>query len=281
MHRFTVIILLITSAAFAQTFEAATVKPYPAGEPIQWSGCQGGPGSNDPGLIRCQYATLRLLLARAYKLKEEEVFGPAVLETERFNVTAKLPEGARRDQVPEMYRNLLIEKFKVTVHHETKPLPGYALTVAKGGIKIKPPGPPQEDPPPTADGRLPIGEDGFPILRPSSIAAGSVILYRNGRARLQAGSIKMSALAESLTGQLGQVVIDETGLDGPYAITLNWVPDALEPGGRRPDTAPQEASTPEVRLIDALEQQLGLKLVSKKILRDTIVVDHIEKSPAE
>jgi uncharacterized protein (TIGR03435 family) len=160
---------------------------------------------------------------------------------------------------------------------------GYALTVAKNGPKLKvhdPSASPSEDTPPPG-GKLPIGEDGFPILRPSVLSKGTITLFRSGRARMQGNDLTISKLAEALTNQLDQAVTDETGLTGRYDVTLNWTPDLTEPGGHAPAAAPQEAGAPETNLFGALEQQLGLKMVAKKIPRDTLVIDRAEKTPTE
>jgi uncharacterized protein (TIGR03435 family) len=283
---------IFAQAADTITFEAASVKPFAEGTPIMMSGGLGGPGSDDPGRINCEYTTLKMLLMRAYKVKSDEIFGPGWLESAHFNITAKLPEGATKEQVPVMFRNLLAERFKVVLHHENRALPAYSLTVAKGGLKIKesaqaPSVPAADDA--QAGGRLPIGKDGFPVLRPGTTAGGPITLFRQGQARLQASHTTLAALAEALTQQLGRVVIDETGLGGRYDITLNWTPEATEPGGRprqaasagTGDIASQEAGTPDTNLYAAVEQQLGLKLISKKTIRDTIVIDRAEKVPTE
>src|ERR1022692_1430848 len=289
---------LTCGRAFAQAddagivFEAVSIKPFAEGTTITMSGCMGGPGSDDPGRINCEYTTLRMLLTRAYQVKSQEIFGPGWLDSAHFNIIAKLPQGATKERVAMMFRNLLAERFKLALHHETRALPTYSLTVAKGGLKIKEsaqaPAAASDDAQP-AGGRPPIGKDGFPILRPSAFAGGPITLYRQGRTRLQASNTKLATLAEALSRQLDRVVIDETGLAGKYEITLNWTPEATEPGGRprpaasvRPEgIASQEESPPEPDLFAAMEQQLGLKLVSKKIPRDTLVIDRAEKVPIE
>jgi uncharacterized protein (TIGR03435 family) len=285
------------AAPATPAFEAVSIKPFPEGAVIMMSGCDGGPGTDHPGRINCEYTTPRMLLMMAYGVKSSEIFGPGWLDSGHFNIDAKLPKGATKEQVPAMFRNLLAERFKLALHHETRLLPAYALTVAKGGLKIKesapapaatdgaqpagqpPSGSPSSGPPPS--GPPPTGEDGFPILRPAVIANGPIILYRQGRGRLQGGNTSLAVLAEKLSGQVDQVVIDETGLDGKYDMTLNWTLDAAEIGGTAgPGTgASQEASTPGASLFAAVEQQLGLKLVSKKIARDVIVVDRVDKVP--
>jgi uncharacterized protein (TIGR03435 family) len=273
-------------------FEAASIKPFAEGAAITMSGCMGGPGSDDPGRINCEYTTLKMLLMRAYQVKSQEIFGPNWLDSAHFNIAAKLPPGATKEQVAVMFRNLLAERFKLALHHENRALPSYSLMVARGGLKIKesaqtPAAAASDDAPPNG-GRPPIGKDGFPILRPAAFAGGPITLYRQGLARLQAGNTTLAVLAESLSHQLDRVVIDETGVVGKYDITLNWTPEATEPGGRarpaasvRPEgIAPQE-STLEPDLFAAVEQQLGLKLVSKKIPRDTLMIDRAEKMPTE
>jgi uncharacterized protein (TIGR03435 family) len=265
------------------TFEAVSIKPFPEGTPIQYSGCMGGPGMGDPARIECQYTSLRMLLTRAYGVRDQQIAGPSWMDAVHFNIVAKVPAGGTKEQVPAMFRSLLAGRFQVVVHHENRMLSGYALTVAKGGVKMKesgPPATPTDDAPPPG-GKLAIGEDGFPILRPSSYAGGPVVLFRNGRARLQASGTSAATLAETLSGQMNQLVADETGLTGKYDMRMTWTPDAGEVGGRRRDAPSPDASVPEVNLPAALEHELGLKLVSKKIERDTIVVDRAEKVPTE
>src|SRR5579863_2424950 len=90
------ILILAAGSAFAQAddssvvFEAASIKPFPEGQLRQFSGCQGGPGSQDPGHVDCQYVTLKMLVMRAYKMKSQEVFGPKWIEETHFNVMAKV-----------------------------------------------------------------------------------------------------------------------------------------------------------------------------------------------
>jgi len=281
MSRIAAFALFALTAALvhAQSFEAASIKPFPEGGTIVFSGCEGGPGSNDPGRINCEYVTLKMLLMRAYHVKNQEIFGPNWLDSEHFNIVAKAPPGATKDQVAAMFQNLLAERFQVALHHETRQLTGYSLEISKGGLKMKEAAPPAATNDDAPTGPPPVGKDGFPILRPSVLAAGPIILFRQGRARLQASNATLSALAESLSNYLDRVINDETGLGGKYGMTLNWTPAPNEQGGRQDISPPSDE--PEVNLFVALEQQLGLRLVSKKIPRDTLVIDRAAKAPAE
>jgi len=270
------------SGGSGAAFEAASIQPFPEGSPIPFSGCQGGPGSSDPGVIDCRYVSLNMLLMQAYGVRNREISGPGWLDSIHFNILAKLPGGTTREQVHEMYRNLLATRFGVALHHEKRMMTTYTLTIAKNGPRLKEsdPGAAKADDPPTG-GKLPIGDDGFPILRRSTIAGGVVTLYRNGRARLSAGNVKLAKLAEALSGQLDQAVTDETGLTGNYDIALYWTPDSTQPGGRPATDLPQEADAPEASLFAAIEQQLGLRLETKKTERDILAIDRAEKTPRE
>jgi uncharacterized protein (TIGR03435 family) len=258
-------------------FEAASIKPFPEGAMIQFSGCMGGPGSQDPGRINCQYVTLKQLLAQAYQVKAQEIFGPPLLDGPHFNITATLPAGATRDRLRAMYRNLLAERFQVVLHRENRPIPGFALTVGKAGLKIEESQPAAAAAEEPAAGPPPTGKDGFPILRRSAIAGSPIILYRQGRARLQGVGVTMAQLADTLSHQLDRVVVDETGATARFDVTIDWTPEANEPGARQPG-APDD-SVPNPTVFMALEQQLGIKVVAKRVQRDTVVVDSASKTP--
>src|SRR5437763_1552957 len=104
--------------ALAQdTFEAATIRPFPEGAPLRMSGCEP-----DPGRINCEHVDLRSLLMQAYKVKSQEIFGPAWLDSEHLNIVAKLPGDAKPDQIPAMLRALLEDRFKLALHHEQRPV---------------------------------------------------------------------------------------------------------------------------------------------------------------
>ena len=283
-------LIAVAGAAWAQensaAFEAVSVKPWVDGTMLTWCGCQGGPGSNDPGRIECRYVTLRLLLSRAFGVRNQEAVGPGWIDDVRFNIDARLPTGAKKEQVAEMYRRMLAERFHAEMHSEKRLVPGYALTLGKGGIKLHEAAPetPADDAP-RPPGPLPKGPDGFVQLRPSSFAGGAVVLYNSGHAKLQASGITMAQLADSVGGQLDKIVADETELSGKYDVTLYWAPQADQPGASRRESGGGgvgvEASGPEADMYSALEQQAGLKLVAKKIERRVAVLDRAEKVPVE
>ena len=271
------------SGGAAPAFEAASVKSSPPGSTngIRMRGpLSGGPGTSDPGLLRCMNCTLADVVVKAYDIEKYQLSGPDWLDTELL-ITAKVPAGATKEQFRLMLQNLLTERFKLALHREKKDVPGYALVVGKDGPKLKesveaePAQAPQGDRP-----KITLDKNLFPVIPPGYPASG-IITLRNGDALFStgAGKASMEQLALELTRQLSQPVADATGLKGKYDFVLYW---ALElptppaaPGGELP-----VASTPLPTLSDAL-QKLGLKVERKRVPADVLVIDHIEKVPTE
>ena len=312
-------LVLFSCLTWGQTFEAASVKPaampVPGGRGRITIGMpSGGPGTKDPGRIRYPFVSLRDLLTRAYDVKAYQIAGPAWLDTERYEVNATMPPDTTMEQFRTMLQNLLAERFKLTMHRETKDLPMYALIVAKSGPKMKESGdaPPVKEsdadaPPPPLPTQPKIGPDGFPVLPPPPGGRGGMIMMMMpGRARLSGEHQTIQDLATRLTSQLGRPVTDVTGLKGKYDITLTFSTEGLNgpmgpmgpgptmvavapPGGGPPGGGgaggpagvfvPEGEAPPDI--FAALQQQLGLKLESRKGPVEMIVVDHVEKTPTE
>jgi uncharacterized protein (TIGR03435 family) len=297
--------LLLCGAALGQAkleFEVATVKPASPTPTI--IGIRGGPGSADPG--RVNYTAMRLadLLSFAYHVKTFQISGPSWVSSERYDITATIPEGTTKEQFAVMLQNLLLDRFKIKLHHETKEFPLYELSVAKNAPKLKTsvagPSVNQNDPPPP--GPLPKGKDGLPQLPPGR--KGLFIMLRPNGFHLAAMVQSMSELAQALSDQVGSVVVDKTGLTGTYEFTLDFAPDEdffqrnglLRPppppaGGNGPAAGPTPTPTPgptaagdpaeAPNIFTAVQDQLGLKLEKKKGPLDVIVIDQAEKTPTE
>src|SRR5262249_9505396 len=120
--------LLVTGSVAAQPkFEVASVK--------QASECTydhtSGPGQVVLGV------PLSPILMTSFKVSKDQIIGPSWLESDCFQVVAKLPQGSTPDQIPEMLQALLSERFKLSAHKESRPSTIYALVVDKGGPKVK------------------------------------------------------------------------------------------------------------------------------------------------
>jgi len=125
-----VIFAQVAAAPFA--FEVASIKPAaPQPEGMFRIGMGG-----DEGRITYTGVPLKLVMTRAYGVKQHQISGPSWLDSERFDINAKIPDGVSREQVPAMLQNLLAERFKMTIRRETKEQSVYALVVGKNGPKL-------------------------------------------------------------------------------------------------------------------------------------------------
>jgi uncharacterized protein (TIGR03435 family) len=226
-------------------FDAASVK-------VNTRGSGHTSAHSGPGGIQMSNVTLRFCIRRAYGLTDPQIAGPAWLDTDHFDIVAKVPSGAPESQIPEMLQSLLAERFKLVAHREQRELPIYALMVAKGGPKLQ---------------KVEPGESGGNMSSSGDNASGE--------------AVKLSRLTEflSTTGvNLGLPVVDQTGLDGAYTFTLKWTPE-------RPLNAKEDAKKPDLdappAIFEALQEQLGLKLEKRKAPLEVLVVDRAERIPTE
>src|SRR5262249_54065134 len=90
------------------------------------------------GSLDFGFVSLADLLPYAFRVKSFQVAGPSWIRESRWNIQAKLPEGASQDQVPEMMQTLLAERFELSIHHEKREQPVYELVAGKGPTKLEP-----------------------------------------------------------------------------------------------------------------------------------------------
>jgi uncharacterized protein (TIGR03435 family) len=303
------LVILASSLAHGQaadktlTFDAASIKPSEMPSPgggrmMRFGRGSGGPGTSDPGRVRYPFTTVKALLTIAYDVKPYQITGPTWLDSERFDVQATMPPETTKEQFRTMLQNLIAERFKATVHRETKELPMYSLTVAKGGPKMKESGDPPPDtgepaapPPLPGPGQMKFDKDGFPILPiPAGGRGGIFQMMMPNRARMIAQRQTMQEFAAQLSNVLSNPVTDLTELTAKYDFTLTYSPEGLNSGmivmparppegGVRPVEVP-DAETPPT-IFAAVQSELGLKLDAKKGPVELIVVDHMEKVPTE
>lgn len=174
---------------------------------------------------------------------------------------AKLTKDEKEHQRAVMLQALLVDRFKLQVHHETRQVLGYELVVAKGGPKF------QDKPNPDS----PLGANGRPL--PNSMR----VVPSNGGMEVIVQNFTMQQLAGLLSGHTGvdHRVVDKTGLTGKYNYTLTFaLPQGAGPAGGPTDTA---APDPAPTIFNALEDQLGLRLQRGVGTVDTVVVDHVER----
>ena len=301
MHmRVSALLLLTFSIAIAQqaappAFEVASLKAAGSAEQVTMTPNGGravrisrGCRKPNPGSVNCTNATLKMLLVQAYEVKNYQVEGPAWIDSDGFDLLAKIPSGVPVAQVPAMLQALLAERLNVKLHKEARSLPAYDMTVAKGGLKLK------EVDPAELEAAKAAAADGPPTLpapggRGTPPPGAIMIGISSDGARTFRGRMTMEQLASYLTNNLSRPVFDQTGLKGTYDIELTYLADDSDPLSSQmraalgPDahSDKQDANTPIATLMQAVQQTLGLKLDAKKAPVDVYIVDSANKVPTE
>ncbi len=265
--------------AYGQTFEVATIKPAAANAVAYAS--RGGPGSNDPGQISYRGWSLRELIMAAFGSGQAyQLSAPDWLDKQRFDIVAKVPAGATKDQVNLMLRSLLAERFKMELHHETKNLPIYELTVAKGGLRLRAistPATAAAEPRPFRQGDLPQAPPERWGLVPIACAK-SDDPTPCGHAKVLGNAQGMADIAEMVTSLLGRLAVDKTAVKGTYDYTLDFAPGSINiPIAGAGGALALEDTYPD--FIVAVERQMGVKITGATGPVDVIVIDQFEKTP--
>lgn len=236
-----------SSSPSTPTFDVASIKQNKSGD----RGFGLPPPVGDR--LTLTNVPLSMLIQYAYHLQDFEVSGTrGWMESERYDVVAKAKGKVTEDDARRMLQSLLAERFKLKVRRESKDLPIYALTIAKGGLKIK----------------QSAGE-----CAPQA-SCGGFRLYQ--RSQLSGEKVPIVELRDILSTLTGRPVVDKTGLNGTFDISLKWTPDAVMAVGAEPG-AP--AGPPGSSLFTALQEQLGLRLESQKGSVEILVVDAAERPP--
>jgi uncharacterized protein (TIGR03435 family) len=245
------------------TFEVSSVKQNKSDD---HSESFGFPPNSDR--FRASNAYLARLIQMAYGINNPNPFdSPRVVglpnwaKTNRYDIEAKIassdvPKLQHLNATQQMLllKPLLHDRFGLIAHFELREMPGYALEVTQGGSKL------HEVPAPSGPTTGTSAQGGPPSERGVKIVHGE----------LTGEAVTMSTLARALQTQVGRPVIDHTGLAGFYDVHLSFAP-RLENQPVDSDTGPS--------IFTAVQEQLGLKLVSSKQSVDVLIIDHVE-SPA-
>ena len=283
-------------AAATPQFEVASVKPAAPLGTMQLPIRRGGPGTGDPARIFYSPITAMQLITQAYGVYGDQVIGPGWLISEYYTVAANVPAGATKEQFALMLQNLLVERFKLAFHRDTKEFTVYELTVANGGAKLTPAAGDGAEEAEGAGGVEPqvfvpvspaLGKDGCPALRPgihAAVGANDCTTFRKYSISDVVVNLGMRIALENgdMYGPQASAahVTDKTGLSGEFDFTLKNAFHPRIPGiaGASPLGQPSEPAGGQ-SLSAALEKQLGLKLSKTKAKLDVLVIDHLEKIP--
>jgi uncharacterized protein (TIGR03435 family) len=197
---------------------------------------------------------LKMLIEFCYDVPQSRLLGGGDwIDSMTFDIEAKsdnaaddlmqsLPQDEAKRRKQEMIRTLLADRFKLAIHMETRELPIYSLVVAKGGPKLKPD------------------------------TKGNYFGTGRNTITVRGGDDSVAILADKLSENAGRVVVDNTGIKGPFDMELKWTPEDQPPpmlNGQPDPNAPPDIFT-------AIQEQLGLKLESAKGSVPVVVIDHIE-----
>src|SRR5262249_24491555 len=185
--------------AASAAFDVASIKE--AGPPSSIEKIQAAQfhiGMNING-SRAEYGFMSLadLIPYAYHVKRYQLSGPSWMNETRWDILAKIPEGQPADRAPEMMQNLLVERFKLSIHRENREQSVYALVVGQGGLKIKEEVH-QEEPVVGGGLNVRINNDGV-VISDGATATMRMTPSPNGGVQLQTAKITMAALADRLT----------------------------------------------------------------------------------
>ena len=224
----------------------------------------------------------------AYRLKNYQISAPDWMASERWDITAKLPDGSDPKQIPEMLQALLRDRFGIRMHREIKELPVYGLIVGKGGLKLR-----ESSADPAAGSE--------PSTRSVNVAvsgggAGTTVTYGNGSYftlgdnKFEGRKLPMLTMADALARFADRPVVDMTELKGNYDFTMEFSPEDFRAMMIRAAIAQGAVLPPEaLKLLDASSGdtlldavgRLGLKLDLRKAPIEMLVIDQALKTPIE
>jgi uncharacterized protein (TIGR03435 family) len=310
--------LIATTAAFGQApaaklaFDVASVRPSPPPDMQKMMmDLQAGKKPEsvhiDGSRAVFTYMSVKQLIAYAYKMRVYEVTGPDWMLTDRFDIVARMPDGASKDDAPAMLQTLLQERFGLTAHRQVVDQPVLGLVAGKNGAKLLPAAANAEvldESAPLKPGESMVDSpDGRVLLRRNKDGSttyvgawGSFTLKFDGQSlsmHMQSDSLDMRGFAMMMTtlgGGEGRQVVDMTGVKGKYQVAADFslmdLTSSLHdqgidlPGGGGPQGG-SGASDPGGATVGAALEKLGLKLERSRANLDRLVVDHVEKSPTE
>jgi bla regulator protein blaR1 len=274
-----------TAAGGTMAFEVASIRPTKAGEftppnfPLSSDDSYGVKGGNFtadfPLWVYIEFAYKLWLSPEQRKTMQANL--PKWVGTDAYEIHAKAEGNPTKDQMRLMVQSLLAERFKLAVHFENQEVSVLAMTLIKPG-KLGPKIAPHVDicdpdaPPP---GKEAMTSDVFP----PPCSGGSFMAYARPNHEIILGSrgSTMAMIANSLPSlaRLGRPVVDQTGLSGRYDFSVQWTMESNQPAV--PDAAPEPQGT---TFLEAVKDQLGMKLEPTKVRMDVLVVDHVER-PSE
>ena len=285
ISRAVILYTFVCSIAIAQTkleFEVASIRRAPEQAPNQIAVGLRVDGSQ----VRYTYLALKDYIVIAYGMKPNQFVGPEWLASQRFDISAKMPEGATTEQVNKMLQTLLADRFQLKTHRESREFSVYAISVAKTGLRMK---------------ELPPDPEGNRRNGPVNISAGgtgngAIVNLGNGSyfgigpTGFEAKKVDLNTVADMLTRFVDRPVINMTELKGTYDFALDLTPEdrnamlvrsAVAAGVVLPPQALRALDFGSTDSLSVAFQKVGLALESRKAPLEVLVVDSMQKTPTE
>ena len=284
------------AAGGKMSFDVASIKQNkygdsPAGRTTTNVGFDAGDDYRPTGgLLRASSWPVAVFISFAYKLtpSQANLLQPRLPKwaaTDRFDIEAHAAGNPSKDQMRLMMQSLLADRFKLAIHFETRQLPVFAVVLVKPG-KTGPQIQPYSDGPPcdlVAPPSTPNSSPNQPIKDPGwFLPCGNLgAMFIAGRVHIGERNMTMSQIAGALPvismGTLDRPVVDQTGLTGNFDLRIEFTPPANRPQTPGSTFQPDDAGP---TFLEALKEQLGLKLESQTGPVNVLVLDHIEE-PSE
>jgi uncharacterized protein (TIGR03435 family) len=206
--------------------------------------------STNESLYRTHNLSLKRLIAAAYEIDLRQIYGgPNWVDSDSYDITAKFHKDAAltHEKVLQMLQSLLADRFQLVIHRELRQASGYELVVGKKGTKME---------------QAKLDEKSSDI--------------HSNNSHMIAKNVTMESFARNLSRNhdVGELVVDKTGLTGGFNFELDWSPE-------RPDSKPDASPDDRPSIFTALQEQLGLKLESAKVPVPAIVIDRAAKPEAD
>jgi uncharacterized protein (TIGR03435 family) len=291
--------VLLSSAALGQApdaphFEVASIKPATDLMSQQTAGKLHTGMSVDGARVDIGAMTLADLICAAYQIRSYQLSGPDWITANRFDILARIPDGARQGSVPEMLQALLVERFRLAIHHEIKEENVYALIIGNGGAKLEESRQNSDPSTPTGGAATDLGQGPVSVKRDGKGGA-ALSGGPNGPMRMSPApdggthyefmAMSMRKLADFLSPMLDRPVVDATAMAGNYEVSLD-IPlvilrrraQAVGMATPAPPSASEASDPSDNVLFDSL-QKMGLNLEKRRLPIDTLVVDHLERAP--
>ena len=232
---------LLQNGVGTPAFDVASVRP--SGAPFS-TGAKTGPGR-----LTIAGASLSDLVQQAYGVSDIQISG--IPDLGRFDIEGKAEGSHARGELLEMLQALLADRFKLTLHHETRELPAAALVAGKSALKMQP---------------AANGDDPAISLRAGK-SPGSVVI--------RGQNVTMAQVANYLSNRLRRVVVDQTRLAGNFDFSIEFSQDEND---LRDQSVPVRESVNH--LFTDFVEKVGLKLESRRLSVDVLAIDHAETPAA-